>query len=278
MTDIEYSKSIQTNSENSSTSGEASLFSRTLIIFDFDDTLFCTKYLDTFSLSYKDIFSSKVSLKETNPNLYKEIKKIESAIIGLFSNLIQNYDIIIISNADLKWITNCLDHFLEELKEFINENNIKIYSAKNIFSKLVGNKTERKIKCFEKAINDLYKNDIKYNDLNVISIGDGKEEKKAVFTLTKCEKYHKINSKFIHTITYPTAASIILQLNYLNNNLNSIIYDNNTTFKIAIEMKNNKVAINCIASKKNKREGIFDNFLKLNYLDDNKAPFKYDKY
>lgn len=277
MTNIEYSKSIQTNSETSSTSGEASLFSRTLIIFDFDDTLFCTKYFDTFSLPYKDIFSSKISLKEVNPDLVPEIKKLENTIIELFFNLKQNYDIIIISNADLKWINNCLNHFLKGLKEFINENDIKIYSAKNIFNKEVRNKTERKIKCFKKAINDLYKNDLNYTDLNVISIGDGNEEKKAAFSLAKCEKYHKINVKFIRMITYPSAASIILQLEYLNNNLNSMIFDNNTIFKMTIKIKNNKAEINCIVSKKNKSEDIYDNCLNLNYLDEKNSLFNYDK-
>ena len=180
MTSTEYFKSIQINSETSSTSGETSLFSKTLIIFDFDDTLFCTKYFDTFALSYQDIFACKVSLEEINPCLVRELKQLESTIIELFINLQQNYDIIIISNADLKWINNCLTHFLSELKEHINENDIKIYSAKNMFSKIVKNSKEWKSKCFKKVILDMYKNDLN-SDLNVISIGDSKEEKKSCF-------------------------------------------------------------------------------------------------
>ena len=39
MSNTEEFKSIPSNSETSSTSGEASLFSKTLVIFDFDDTL-----------------------------------------------------------------------------------------------------------------------------------------------------------------------------------------------------------------------------------------------
>ena len=80
MTDIEYFKLIQTNSETSSTSGESSLFSKTLIIFDFDDTLFCTKYFDTFTLSYQDIFTCKTSLEEINPCLVRELKEFKSSL------------------------------------------------------------------------------------------------------------------------------------------------------------------------------------------------------
>ena len=270
MTDVEYFKLIQTNSETSSTSGESSLFSKTLIIFDFDDTLFCTKYFDTFTLSYQDIFSCKVSLEEINPCLLRELKELESTIIELFMNLQQNYDIIIISNANMKWINNCLTHFLEELKEYINENNIKIYSAKNMFNKIVKNKNDWKIKCFKKVINDIYKDHLKYSDLTVISIGDNNEEKKAVFNLAKNNKFQKIKAKFIRMISYPSAATIILELKYLNKNLNNMILSNNSIFKMNIEFKNDKAEINCHSSKKIKNEDIFENNLINNsYIENN---------
>lgn len=271
MSDNEDFKLNQTNSETSSTSGEASLFSKTLIIFDFDDTLFCTKYFDTFSLSYQDIFSCKVSLEEINPCLVRELKELERTIIELFMNLQQNYEIVIISNADIKWINNCLTHFLEELKEYINENNIMIYSAKSMFSKFAKNKIEWKNKCFKKVINDLYQNHLNDYDLNVISIGDSNEEKKAVFNLSKNDNCHKINPKFIRMISFPSAATIILELKYLNSNLNDMILDNNSIFKMSIEFKNDKAEINCISSKKKNKDD--DNLTK--YLnEDNLAKTK----
>jgi hypothetical protein len=269
MTNTEYFKSIQTNSETSSTSGETTLFSRTLLIFDFDDTLFCTKYFDTFSLSYQDLFSCKVSLEEINPCLVRELRQLESTIIEVFSNLEKNYDILIISNADMKWINNCLTHFLEEFKEYINENNIKIYSAKSMFGKILKNKNEWKIKCFKKVINDMYQSDLNCPDLNVISIGDSAEEKKAVFSLTKHNKFIKINPKFIRMISFPSAATIILQLKYLNNNLNNMIFDSNSNFKMVIEFKNNIPEIKCISNKKNKNESIVQSYLNKNSLDEN---------
>ena len=269
MTNTEYFKSIQTNSETSSTSDETTLFSRTLLIFDFDDTLFCTKYFDTFSLSYQDIFSCKVSLEEINPCLVRELRQLESTIIEVFSNLEKNYDILIISNADMKWINNCLTHFLEEFKEYINENNIKIYSAKSMFGKILKNKNEWKIKCFKKVINDMYQSDLNCPDLNVISIGDSAEEKKAVFSLTKHNKFIKINPKFIRMISFPSAATIILQLKYLNNNLNNMIFDSNSNFKMVIEFKNNIPEIKCISNKKNKNESIVQSYLNKNSLDEN---------
>ena len=270
MTSTEYFKSIQINSETSSTSGETSLFSKTLIIFDFDDTLFCTKYFDTFALSYQDIFACKVSLEEINPCLVRELKQLESTIIELFINLQQNYHIIIISNADLKWINNCLTHFLSELKEHINENDIKIYSAKNMFSKIVKNSKEWKSKCFKKVILEMYKNDLN-SDLNVISIGDSKEEKKAVFNLTKFLEFRKIHPKFIHMISFPSAASIILQLKYLNDNINNMIIDNNTIFKLNIQINNDGAEITCLSPKKKNNEELL-----IKYLNENDSVKNYN--
>jgi len=251
------------NSETSSTSGDTAPIGKTVIIFDFDDTLFCTKYFDTFSIPYKDIFDCRITLEEINPSLVRELKQLEATIIELFNNLQQKYDIIIISNADIKWINNCLTHFLEEFKEYINENNIKIYSAKNIFSKLVKDSNEWKIKCFQKVIKELYINDLNF-DLNVISIGDSNKEKKAVFNLSRSNEFNKVNIKFINMISFPSAASIILQLKYLNDNINDIILSNKSLYKMIIKIKNDNAEINCISPKKIKNEDIFKNYLNKN--------------
>ena len=269
MTEIKFPKYTQPNSESTSTTGENTVISKTLFIFDFDDTLFCTKYFDSFSLPYQDIFTYKISLEQANPCLFKEIKELEKVIIELFVKLQNNnYDVVIVSNADMKWITNCLTHFLEELKEYINENNMKVYSAKNLFSNLLTEKnmekgqresTGWKIKCFEKVIKDLYSEENENNinetsmDLNVISIGDGEDEKKAVFKLNK-KKFNfcqNLQSKFIRMIDYPSASSIITQLEYLKNNINEIIDDNNKTiYKMIIEIVNGTTQVKCVPKKK----------------------------
>ena len=267
MTNTEYFKSGQTNSETSSTSGELSIFSKTVLIFDFDDTLFCTKYLDTFALPYQDIFTCKVSLEQMNSCLAHEIKELESAILDLFINLGQNCDIVIISNADLKWINNCMTHFLPELNDYLTENGIKIHSAKNSFSKFVKAPTDWKLQCFKKVIEELYEDDLFY-DLNVISIGDGKEEKKAVFNLAKDLKLRKLRTKFIRMISFPSAASIVLQLKYLNNNINEMILDENSIYKMSIKFNNKKVEIDCKAKKgKNCKENGEKNYL--NHVEEN---------
>ena len=271
MTENKFQKLSQPNSETTSTTGETATILKTLLIFDFDDTLFCTKYFDTFSLPYQDIFTYKISLEQINPCLFKELKELEQTIIELFVKLQNNNnDIVIVSNADMKWINNCLTHFLEELKEYINENNIKVYSAKNMYSKLTTDTKKKtgkrestvwKIKCFEKVIKDLHSEENKNNmlemniDLKVLSIGDGSDEKKAVFKLNK-NKFdfcQNLNSKFIRMIDYPSASSIIIQLEYLKNNMNEILNSNKNIYKMIIEIINGTTQIKCVPKKKKKK-------------------------
>ena len=51
-------------------------------------------------------------------------------------------------------------------------------------------------------------------------------------------------------ISFPSAASIILQLKYLNDNINNIIFDNKSIYKMIIQIKNDNEEINCISPEK----------------------------
>lgn len=276
MTENKISKITSVHSETASTAGEGVSIAKTLLIFDFDDTLFSTKYFDSFSPPYKDIFDCKISLEQLNPCLFKEIKELEQNLIEIFAwaqSLDEGEGLppIMVSNGDMGWIKGCLTHFLEEFNDFLEENKIKIYSAKNMFCDEKNNEFKKestfwKVKCFEKVINDLfyeekksYENENETNietnlELNIISIGDGDDEKKAVFNLAKNK--HKfpfiqnIRSKFIKMIDSPSASSIILQLQYLMENMTKIIESNKSIYTMNIEIVNGSTQVKCIPKKK----------------------------
>jgi hypothetical protein len=248
-----------------------------IAIFDWDDTLMCTNYLETFSINYSDIFKFNISLEQINPHLLKELSILEINIIELFQELIEKkIKIFIISNAKKVWIKNCLNFFFTKLKEFINENNIEIYSAVNLVQKKEKNnsykKTKKinwKIRCFKEIILKNYKEN--YLELNILSIGDSKEEKIASFYLKKLNNYYKnINVNFIKFIHLPSAKCISLQLKFLQNNYHNLINNkNNNIFKMKIIIENNnnnnnKINIKCIKKEIKKYNLIMeenDNFL-----------------
>ena len=235
---------------NSSPNPYEKKMEKRIAIFDWDDTLFCTKYLETFQLNFTDIFSFKYSLEETNPYLLNQLKELENSIIQLFYEIVEcNFQIFIVSNADLKWIENCLVHFFFDLNTFIKDENIKIYSAKNIFNGV--SSCLCKIKCFKKVILDNFKDTNLI--LKILSIGDSKHEKKATLNLCKLNYYEKINVKFIQTIRSPSLRSIILQLNYIQENFLDFFENKNIIQKINIEMKGKNIFIKC-NKEENERE------------------------
>ena len=132
-----------------------------------------------------------------------------------------------------------------------------------------------------------YENEGESNlELNVISIGDGEDEKKAVFNLTKNKNkfpyFQNIRSKFIRMIDSPSAASIILQLQYLLENMNKIIESNKTIYTMNIDIVNGSTQVRCVPKKKkdkiNKIKMISNSYEKknLNLIDD-KNDFFYIK-
>lgn len=250
-------------SETSSISGETLQLSKTIMIFDFDDTLICTKYLDSLNLNYHLIFSFQSSLEDSHPSLMKELNELENTILDLFNELAdKNYEIIIVSNADLKWISNCLTHFLPDLGEYIQQTKIKIYSAKNMYSGVSCNSEEWKRRCFSTIINENYL-DENNSELNIISIGDGADERNA---LTKVKFDNSIKSsydgeidginfgcvlkkKFIQFIDSPSITSIIRQLDYIQNNIDDIMEKNSVLFKMKLIIENQNIRVICESSK-----------------------------
>lgn len=251
------------NSETASNTEEIKA-NKIFAIFDFDDTLFCTKYFDTFSLNYQDIFTCRTSLEEVNILLCNELKELETEIIQLFNELLENdIEICIISNADKKWIENCLTHFLPDFKDLVIENFIQIYSAKNMFSNCVLPSSEWKTKCFKKVVKENFP-EFSGNvaltppfELKIISVGDSKDELKATFDLLNMKDF-RMKVKFVQMISCPSAASIIMQLSYLRKNIEFFLKTDKEFHKMLINImqKTQTIDIKCDSFKVNvKKKG-----------------------
>jgi len=55
-------------------------FNEKVIIFDWDDTIFCTEYLKRYKLNYKSLFNQEYSLDTHFPFLMDELKMLEAVI------------------------------------------------------------------------------------------------------------------------------------------------------------------------------------------------------
>lgn len=174
---------------------------KTLIIFDWDDTLYPT---------------IQTVVNKNNGDSEINYEMIDNKIYKLFDLILGYGKILIITDASKSWVVNCLQS-LENTKQMFNDNQIKILSTIDIIKEynlrfeknLILFKEEKKIKIFD-IIDEIY-ND--YN--NIISIGDSKKEYSALsYIFRKPSNKNKL-FKTIKFYQYPTSDLLLKELKLL---------------------------------------------------------------
>jgi hypothetical protein len=187
----------------------------TLIILDWDDTLFPTSWVN----------KNNINIININKLGYQRFfEKIDISLNKLFSNLVNLGDILIITNALLNWIDISSKILPLSYNLFKNNKNIKFVSARGEYSSLTDDINNWKNLAF---INELNKKTHQKNINNIISIGDAEYEYFALINL-----YNKNNNnrllKAVKFIKYPDNYNIYEQINILNNSIKNIcIYKGN---------------------------------------------------
>ena len=182
----------------------------TLIILDWDDTLFPTSWVN----------KNNIEILNNTQVLYKKyFKNIDISLLKLFKILSQCGDIIIITNALLNWI-EISSRILHLTGKFIKCNkNIKIVSARKEYSGVSDNlmdwkklafKNEFEKKTQEKLIN------------NIISIGDAEYEYYALLNLYENDPNNFRLLKSVKFLKYPNNNQILEQINIVNNAIENI--------------------------------------------------------
>jgi len=191
----------------------------TLIILDWDDTLFPTSWVN----------SNDVNITNINKLGYiKFFEKIDTSLNKLFSNLINLGDILIITNALLNWINISSKVLPKTNKLFENNKNIKFVSARGEYSPLTDDINDWKKLAF---INELKKKTHQKNINNIISIGDAEYEYNALINLYENDTYRLLKS--IKFIRYPDNYNIYEQINILNNSIKNVcLYKGHLDLKI----------------------------------------------
>lgn len=204
---------------------KSKLYLTNILIIDWDDTLFPTSWVNKNSINLAN---------QNSINEYKlyflELDKIVHNFLELFN---KKSDIYIVTNANLKWIGSCLS-LLDQTRKLIIKNNIRIVSARDLYSDTNNSATEWKIYTFQDIIDEIiYKilDKIKPNTyLNIISVGDANYEYIALINLHSYINLKKNNNnnfnfflKSIKFIEKPEFNNIIDQIHVLQNNHETII-------------------------------------------------------
>ena len=192
-----------------------------IFIVDWDDTLFPTTWTT----------ANGINLNDKNDLLKYKLYYLEldKTNINFLSTLNEIGEIYIVTNANIKWIETCLLS-LKDTKEFIIKNDIKIVSARDMYSKENMPPSEWKTHTFQDVMEDLslHKKNIKNNTyLNIVSLGDAMYEYVALINL---DTYFKKNNKninyFLKSIKFienPEFNLLINEINLINKNLKNIV-------------------------------------------------------
>ena len=174
-----------------------------LIIFDWDDTLFCTSFLNV-----SGFFEANMNLSQKEK---EQILYLEKVVIELLEKCINKCRTYIITNSEPGWV----DYSSKELYKIIYEtkllSKIDVISARGRYEKRYPDKNRFwKVKCFDDVIKE-YDSTIK---TNIICIGDSFDEVKAGKVAAK-----KFKKSFIKAIKFkenPTLEDLINQINLVN--------------------------------------------------------------
>ena len=176
----------------------------TLIILDWDDTLFPTSWI-----TKNNIEIHAIKNKET----IEYFNQIDIALNKLFKTMLKCGDILIITNALINWIT-ISSAILPLLSKLLKSTNIKIVSARGEYQQMSDNPMDWKKIAFERELNIIMKNKLINN---VISIGDAEYEYKALINLYRNDKKNYKLLKSVKFIRYPNNYQLLDQINVLDN-------------------------------------------------------------
>jgi len=182
---------------------------KTLIIVDWDDTIFPTTWLVRQGM-YPNIPSSKDAT-------YVELLQELSSIVIMFLEKIQTLGrVVIITNSQAGWIHDCVKRFIPSLAPILQT--IPVYSARSLYNIYTDDPAIWKKMTFNREIAVTYGGDVSCQK-NVISRGVGLWERLAMDKL----KAENIYTKSVKLYDLPNLNTLSEQLIFLYNQLGTLI-------------------------------------------------------
>lgn len=193
----------------------------TLIILDWDDTLFPTTWVMKNGIDVMNF-----SLKERFIKIFTELDNILSELLVK----LQNYgDVVIITNALPVWV-KVSSSTLPKTNKILN--GLKIVSARKNYKYISSNMMDWKKLAFKNEITQLIN---KHNFLNIISVGDAEYEYIALVNLYKATNTDKL-LKSIKLMDHPSNEILIDQLKVLTKVIpNVCLNDNHLDLKFKLK-------------------------------------------
>jgi len=185
----------------------------TLIILDWDDTLFPTNWV------FRNGINLLVSSDRQQYIVY--FQELDRVLAKLLIKLSKYGKIIIVTNALPEWIKTS-SIVLPKTYNILKQ--LRIISARALYQQFSSNMMDWKEMAFKNEIADEYKNQ---KFINIISIGDAEYEYKALISLDKWDNDTKKILKSVRFMRYPSHDLLVDQLEVLMTAIPEIICKNN---------------------------------------------------
>ena len=171
---------------------------KTIIIFDWDDTLFCT---NEFKVRHRD--------KTLDENNFRDkLLKLDVLAFSLVTSAIKLGHVYIVTNARMSWVSSVSEVYMPMTNSLLQS--IKIISARDeYFDKFPAEMRLWKLSIF-KRIAEVFKSE-KY--LNIVSLGDSDFEIEAPVIIKKSFDFCLV--KTVKLIAKPSLKNLIKQLKVL---------------------------------------------------------------
>eukprot|EP00924_Labyrinthula_sp_SR-Ha-C_P009663 snap_masked-scaffold_22-processed-gene-2.17-mRNA-1 protein AED:1.00 eAED:1.00 QI:0/-1/0/0/-1/1/1/0/285 len=156
-------------------------------VFDYDDTLFPTRFIDSLKFAQGQWDVSSVNITEEEDEFFKRLDKLNINVLE--KSILLSDRAYIVTNASLSWVRKTSKTFLPRTyKCLFEDKEIEVISARDRYLKLLNNRISWKKRTFEDLVLKVSRElefDLEEQMLNFVSIGDGKPELEASFKLQK---------------------------------------------------------------------------------------------
>lgn len=195
---------------------------KSLIIFDWDDTLFPTTWVVKNGI-----------LAKNKSNLFSAyFQYLDTVVYNLISKIKKSCKIVIVTNASEKWVHKCIT-IMPKTKDILN--NINIYSSREMFQKKYPTENYMWKKLFFKHVIDKIYSNRNYSK-NIISVGDAEYEYFALIGLYLDSKNNIDRIKTVKLTRFPTKEDLIKEIKLLEQFMPSLILSTQHNYDLHVTL------------------------------------------
>jgi len=185
-----------------------------LIIFDWDDTLFPTTWLQQH-----DYFDKGVALSNAKEARLESMANRARVTLQM---ALQVAKVVIVTNAEQGWVQSSCKKFMPSLVSLVKT--IEIVSARTTYEGVTKDMTEWKRMAFQEEVELFYGPDQDGQQRNIVSLGDSMHEMRALKSVT--DGIPNCWGKSIKFWDYPSIQQLIDQHDLLVTTLLDVVEDN----------------------------------------------------